>query len=52
MDYFGFVPKKIAAQATAWLEGDGKEYVKQGLAVAAQFEPPAKRDLHYVHYEH
>jgi len=50
LDYFGFTPKKLAASAAEWLKTTGKAVKEQGFAVAAQFEPPAKRDLHYVPY--
>mmetsp|Transcript_15260 Transcript_15260/g.23103 ORF Transcript_15260/g.23103 Transcript_15260/m.23103 type:complete len:688 (+) Transcript_15260:90-2153(+) len=50
MDLFGFTPKKVAKSVCDWLAGTGKEVSAQGLAVAAQFAPTAKRDLHYIHY--
>ncbi|GAB5354624.1 hypothetical protein AAMO2058_000134800 [Amorphochlora amoebiformis] len=52
LEHFGFVPGKIAASVHEWYKTTGKEIMGCGLAVAAQFEPQAKRDLHYIHYKH
>nr|ACF24557.1 transketolase [Gymnochlora stellata] len=50
MDLFGFTPKKLSKTVCDWLASTGKEVSAQGLAVATQFAPKAKRDLHYLHY--
>eukprot|EP00466_Bigelowiella_natans_P006958 jgi/Bigna1/86430/estExt_fgenesh1_pg.C_100228 len=50
MEYFGFVPEKIAVSVREWLEKSGAKIKEHGFTVAAQFEAAAKRDLHYIEY--
>mmetsp|Transcript_21778 Transcript_21778/g.35727 ORF Transcript_21778/g.35727 Transcript_21778/m.35727 type:complete len:381 (+) Transcript_21778:292-1434(+) len=50
MEYFGFTPKGVAASVKKWLDTTGKAVKEHGFALAAQFDEPTKRDLHYVDY--